>query len=114
VTKPATLPFNEQGYFDSSLAQIAPLSVKVQGQSVAPLVKLPGDADVPILKLRFLPSSHQVTISSITVHQTGTMETSPTNSGYYSGMGDGDFSRLKLSFCAGEFIKYIVALVYFG
>jgi len=93
---PVTAPFNSLGYFDSSLAQISPLNITVQGESIAPLVKLPGDTDVGILKLRFVSNSHTITVSSIAVQQTGSIETSPTTAGYYPGIGDGDFSRLKL------------------
>jgi hypothetical protein len=93
---PNTAPFNELSYFDSSLAQIQPLTVSFHTDNIAPLVKLPGDADVPILRLKFAPSAHSVTISSITLNQTGTIETSPTSPSYYYGRGDGDFSRIRL------------------
>ncbi|MHB9154780.1 MAG: hypothetical protein ACYC5N_03680 [Endomicrobiales bacterium] len=93
---PAAAPFNDQGYFDSSVAQIQPLNISVQAENVAPLVKLPGDKDVPVLKLRFVPSTHRITVSSITVHQTGSIETSPLDQNYYFGIGDGDFALLRL------------------
>ncbi len=41
-------------------------------------------------------SINSAVISSITIHQTGTIETSPVDPTYYNGMGDGDFYRLKL------------------
>jgi hypothetical protein len=96
MTTPATLPFNTLGYFDSSLAQILPISVKLQSSNQAPLVALPGNTNVPILQLRIASSINQVVVSSITVYQTGTIGTSPVDPSYYNGLGDGDFYRLKL------------------
>jgi hypothetical protein len=92
----SSAPFNAQSYFDSSLAQIQPVSLVINSANLAPQVKLPGDKDVPILQLHFAASSHQVTISSITLNQTGTVTTPTTSASYYIGMGDGDFSRVRL------------------
>ncbi len=93
---PTTAPFNSQGNFVSSLAQILPINVTVQGTSIAPLVNLPGTKDVGVLQLRFVPSAHSVTISSITIQQTGSIASNPSTVGYYLGLGDGDFERIKL------------------
>ncbi|MBN1822759.1 MAG: hypothetical protein JW803_00410 [Endomicrobiales bacterium] len=93
---PNTLPFNALNYFDSSVAQILPLSITMLSESIAPTVKLPQDKDVPLLKLKILSSAHGVLVSSITFVQTGTIETSYIKPEYYFGIGDGDFERIKL------------------
>ncbi|MCB4791645.1 MAG: hypothetical protein LHV68_07130 [Elusimicrobia bacterium] len=89
-------PFQAGGWFQSSYATILPIRVKVECQNLAPEVKLPGDKNIPILKAKFASESNTVILSSITVYQTGDISRPQSDRDWYLGVGDGDFSAIKL------------------
>jgi len=71
---------------------ISPLLVRVVGQPLAPASVLQGDTKVPLMAVTITPSINQVVISTLTLTQTGTIQSStgtPPNR-----PGDGDFSKL--------------------
>jgi len=72
---------------------VSPLLVRVTGQSIALASALGGTLKAPFLSLTITPSINQVVISSITVTQTGTIQTSTAPFGQFA-TGDGDLSRI--------------------
>ncbi|MCB4791979.1 MAG: hypothetical protein LHV68_08835 [Elusimicrobia bacterium] len=93
---PTSPPFQAGGWFQSSYAPILPIKVKMACQNLAPVVKLPGDKNIPMLKLNLNSESNPITISSITVYQTGEINRPQSDRDWYLGIGDGDFSAIKL------------------
>ncbi|MFA5975390.1 MAG: hypothetical protein WC859_04410 [Elusimicrobiota bacterium] len=77
---------------DSRKIIITPLTVRVTGRSLTPESALQGTTQVPLLAVTVTPSINQVIVGSVTVTQTGTIQTSTGPFG--ATPGDGDFSQI--------------------